>query len=263
MAALRREDGAVADEFLGDILRLVEQATAVAAHVEDDAGEVAADLAARPVENLAQAFVRGAVEARQADQGHVAVAFVLDGRRDDAAALQRRRDFLAERRTRHGEGDGCTHLSTQLVHDVGQRAFEHRLAVDRHDHVAGLDAAAAGRRVVLHGADHGRLLGGALDGDADAAAAVALEPVVAGFFGIGVAGVAIERLGRGVHRALGQRLPVRLPQGGRGGDRNGEDLGHRRAPGTAIGRVGRRRAVDQGLAVAHHGEAGLVAHQGH
>jgi hypothetical protein len=99
---------------------------------------------------------------------------------------------------------------------------------------------------------------GALDRDADAAAAVALEPVVPGFVGIGIAAVAVELLGCGGHRLADQQLPVDLLQGGGRVDGSGHQLGQGIPPGATIRRVGRSGAGQDFLAVAFHLE-GAVA----
>ena len=95
-----------------------------------------------------------------------------------------------------------------------------------------------GGRAVLDGADQDLLVVGALDGDADAAAAVALEAVVPRLVGVGVAAVAVELLGGGGHRLADERLAVGLLQRGRGVDRAGHQFGQHAAPGAAVRRVG-------------------------
>jgi hypothetical protein len=249
-AALGRKDGAIADEQLRDRLRLVEQAAAVGAHVDDDAGHVAADLAARLVDGRPQIVGGGAVEAGQVDQGDVAAPLVGDRGRDDAAALDAERQLGALRGAQHAEHDRCTDRAAQGADDVVQRALDHRHAVDRQDLVADLDAALRGGRPRLHGTDQDLPVVGPFDGDADAAAAVALEAIVARLVGIGIAGVAVELLGGGGHGVVDQHLAVGLLQHRRGRHRACHQLGQHGAPRPAVGRIGRRRPAHHRAAVA-------------
>jgi hypothetical protein len=212
MAALGREDGAVVEEQLRDRLCLVQEAAAVGAHIDDDAGHVLADVGARLVDGGMQIVGGSAVEARQMDQRHVAAPLVGDGGRNDAGALHGERQLGALRAAQHAEHDRRAHGAAQAGHDIAQRAVGHRLAVDRQDLVAGLHAGLGRGRAVLNGADQDLLVVGALDGDADAAAAVALEAVVARLLGVGVAAVAVELLGGGRHGVADQHLPVGLLQ---------------------------------------------------
>ena len=196
----------------------------------------------------------GAVEAGQVDQRDVAAALVHDGGRDDAATLHADHVFAALRGAQHGDRHRRADRAAQLADDVAQRPVDHQFAVDRQDLVADLDAGLGGGRAVLDGADHDLLVVGALDGDADAAAAVALEAVVARLVGIGVTAVAVELLGGGGHRLADQRLAVDVLQRRRGVEGAGHQLGQHGAPGAAVGRIGRGGPAQHLAAVALDGE---------
>ena len=214
-----------------------------------------ADVGARLVDGGVQVVGRGAIEAGQLDQGDVAAAFVGDGGRDDPAALHARAPIRCPATARSTVSTtGAPTEPRRLGHDVAQRAVDHRFAVDRQDLVAGLHAGLGRGRAVLHGADQDLLVVGALDGDADAAAAVALEAVVARLLGVGVAAVAVELLGGGRHGLADQRLPVGLLQRRRGADRAGHQFGQHAAPGPAVGRIAGRRTAQHLAAVALDGE---------
>ena len=196
----------------------------------------------------------------EVDQRDIALALVGHGGRDDAAAPHLDRQLLAAA-AQHGQRDRLADVAAQLVHDVGERLVEHHFAVDRHDLVADRHAGLGGGRAVLHRADQDPLVVGALDRDADAAAAVALEAVVLGLVGVGVAAVLVELPGGGDHRALDQGAALALLQHRRGVDRGGEQLGQHAAPGAAVGRVGRRRPRHHLAAVAQQGEGPVAGLQ--
>ena len=137
---------------------------------------------------------------------------------------------------------GWPTLPRSLCTTSASAPVDHDLAVDRHDLVADRHAALGGRRALLHGADQDPLVVGALDRDADAAAAVALEAIILGLVGIGIAAVLVELLGRRDHRALDQDAALGLLQHRRGVDRGGKQLGQHATPGATVGRVRRASA---------------------
>ena len=200
-----------------------------------------ADVGARLVERGMQIVGGGAVEAGQVDQRHVAAPLVGDGGRDDAAALHARARARApcEARSTVSATGAPTAPRSLCTTSPSVRSIIDSPSIARIWSPACTPALADGR-AVLHGADQDLLVVGALDGDADAAAAVALEAVVARLVGVGVAAVAVELLGGGRHAPRGS-APARSVccRAGEASIERGEQLGQHAAPGAAVGRIGR------------------------
>src|SRR5208283_4613380 len=207
LAPLRVNDQPAVEEVVGDLDRLVEQATRVVAQIEHDALDLAVILRLELVNRLLDAVARVLLESGYAD---VAVTFGQDFRLNrlnlDDVARERHREQLGHAVAMEGQLDLAALGSAHPLDRVGQRHVLGEVVVTLDDLVAGLEACAICRRV-FDRCDYGQRA--VLDGDLDSEAAEAaarLDLEVAIQVGRQVSAMRIERRQHPADSAVDQFL---------------------------------------------------------
>ena len=209
-ATAGRDDLALVDERVGDGHGLVQQATGVVAQIEDDAGQLVADLVRHVLELVAHLSRGLLVEGGQSDIGHVTFDMGTDRRDLDHGPIHGDVERLIAALAEQAQVDLAVDRPTHLLDGLAERQSHHRLAVDVGHEVAGLDPCLRGGRVVDRRDDLDQAV---LHRDLDAESAelaLGLDLHVPIFFGVQIARMRVERGEHAVDGRLYQLLVADL-----------------------------------------------------